>query len=285
VPAYSRVTTLHRDDDLSVVVYQCRGADPPGPPPEEFCAESQIVFVRAGCFLRSSPAGRTLADATQAVLFQRGVAYRVQHPHAGGDECVAVSVSEADRLAWMESWGAATTRGADSPMPWESALVTSSVARGLYHLVADLKRGLDRFDCHARVLDLLAATRPLAARSLGDADRWRRHRDVAEAVRLLLLRRLGDPLRLSDIAASFGTTPFALCRLFVRSVGLPLHRYRRRLRLRAALHRLAGGEEDITRLALDLGFADHSHFTNAFRTEFAVAPSAFRSLVRPRSPR
>jgi len=283
VPAYSRVTTLHRDDELSVVVYTCRGADPPGPAPEELCAENQIVFVRAGCFLRSSPGGRTLADTTQAVLFQRGVPYRVHHPHAGGDECVAVSVPEADRLAWMESWGASTTKGADSPMPAESALVASPVARGLYHLVADLRRGLDRFDCHARVADLLAGTRPLAARPRDGADRSRRHRDVAEAVRLLLLRRLGDSLRLSDIAASFGTTPFALCRMFVRSVGMPLHRYRRRLRLRAALHRLAGGEGDITRLALDLGFSDHSHFTNAFRAEFAVVPSAFRSLVRPPS--
>ena len=279
VPTYSQVATLHRDAGLSLVVYTCRGADPPGLPAEEFCAQSQIVFVRSGCFVRSSPGGRTLADASQAVFFQRGVSYRVHHPHAGGDECVALSISDADRLAWMESWGASTTRGPDSPMPWESGLVASPAARALYYLVADLRRGLDRFECHARVMHLLGGIRPLASRTRARPTRAQRHLELAEAVRMLVLRRLGDPLRLADIASSFGTTPFALCRMFVRSVGLPLHRYRRRLRLREALRRLADGERDITRLALDLGFSDHSHFTNAFGAEFAVPPSAFRSAV------
>jgi AraC-like DNA-binding protein len=279
VPTYSQVATLHREAGLSLVAYTCRGADPPGRPAEEFCAESQIVFVRAGCFVRSSPSGRTLADASQAVFFQRGLSYRVHHPHAGGDECVALSIPDADRLAWMESWGASTARGSDSPMPWESGLVASPSARALYYLVADLQRGLDRFECHARVMHLLDGIQPIASRTGARPAGPRQHLDVVEGVRMVLLQRLGDPLRLPDIARSFGTTPFALCRMFVRSVGLPLHRYRRRLRLREALRRLADGERDITRLALDLGFSDHSHFTNAFGAEFAVPPSAFRSAV------
>ena len=76
-----------------------------------------------------------------------------------------------------------------------------------------------------------------------------------------------------------------MCRLFRRHAGLPLHRYRRRLRLREALRRLADGERDLTGLALDLGFSEHSHFTNAFRAEFSVPPSGFRSLVSARGPR
>ena len=32
-------------------------------------------------------------------------------------------------------------------------------------------------------------------------------------------------------------------------------------------------------LALDLGFSDHSHFTNAFREEFGAPPSAFRRVL------
>ena len=57
---------------------------------------------------------------------------------------------------------------------------------------------------------------------------------------------------------------------------MPLHRYLTRLRLRAALERLAGGANDLTALALDLGFSSHSHFADAFRREFGRTPSAVR---------
>jgi AraC family transcriptional regulator len=282
MPAYSQVSVLRRDGGLAIAVYTCRGADPPGPAPEELCSEHQVVFIRHGSFVRCSPQGRALADANHALFFQKGVPYRVQHPHPGGDECVTISVPDADRLAWMEALGASTAKGTESSVPWEAGLVSSSAARRLYALVADLQAG-DGHDWQAHALDLLAGIRPVARAPRARPRRDRITRadvDVVEAVRMVLLRRLGEPLRLADIAASSGMTPFALCRIFARVAGLPLHRYRRRLRLREALSRLAGGERDITGLALDLGFSDHSHLTNAFRGEFGLPPSAFRALLR-----
>ena len=44
----------------------------------------------------------------------------------------------------------------------------------------------------------------------------------------------------------------------------------------AALERLAVGADDLTTLALELGFSSHSHFTDAFRREFGRPPSAAR---------
>jgi AraC-like DNA-binding protein len=55
-----------------------------------------------------------------------------------------------------------------------------------------------------------------------------------------------------------------------------------RLRLALALERLAGDATDATeattlsRLALDLGFASHSHFTFTFRRVLGASPSDFR---------
>jgi AraC-like DNA-binding protein len=71
-------------------------------------------------------------------------------------------------------------------------------------------------------------------------------------------------------------SPFHLARVFHERAGVPVHRYLTRLRLRAALDRLMGGADDLTALALDLGFSSHSHFTDAFRTEFGRPPSAVR---------
>jgi len=45
----------------------------------------------------------------------------------------------------------------------------------------------------------------------------------------------------------------------------------------------AGGEEDLTSLALDLGFSSHSHLTDAFRKEFGNPPSAMRKAMLSKS--
>jgi len=62
-------------------------------------------------------------------------------------------------------------------------------------------------------------------------------------------------------------------------VGVPIRRYVTRLRARVAAECLAQGARDLTALALDLGYADHSHFTNAFREEWGEPPSRFRAAL------
>jgi AraC-like DNA-binding protein len=59
-----------------------------------------------------------------------------------------------------------------------------------------------------------------------------------------------------------------------------MRRYLTRLRAALAADRLRAGDADLTRLALDLGFSDHSHFTHAFRDEWGLSPSALRALFR-----
>jgi AraC-like DNA-binding protein len=39
---------------------------------------------------------------------------------------------------------------------------------------------------------------------------------------------------------------------------------------------LRAGESEITRLAIDLSFSSHSHFTRAFTAAFGINPSAYR---------
>jgi len=57
------------------------------------------------------------------------------------------------------------------------------------------------------------------------------------------------------------------------------HRYRHRLRLRAALVRIADGETNLSELALDLGFSSHSHLTDAFRLAFGLSPAESRKAL------
>lgn len=81
---------------------------------------------------------------------------------------------------------------------------------------------------------------------------------------------------LTQIASDLGITPIHLTQTFKRSEGIPLYRYQTQLRLGRALARLPE-QEDITDLAFELGYSSHSHFTAAFRSEFGMTPSRYRS--------
>jgi AraC-like DNA-binding protein len=89
------------------------------------------------------------------------------------------------------------------------------------------------------------------------------------------------PHRIIDLAAVFGISPFHLAHVFRARVGVSVHQYLLRVRLDAALERLRRGEASLSRLAADLGFSSHSHFTAVFRKHFGIAPAEWRATVAP----
>ncbi len=92
---------------------------------------------------------------------------------------------------------------------------------------------------------------------------------------------LARPIRLADVAQAVGASPAYLTDTFRRVEGIPLHGYLTQLRLARALVELRQAD-DLTRLALDLGFSSHSHFTATFRRAFGCTPSQFRGSGRRR---
>ena len=101
----------------------------------------------------------------------------------------------------------------------------------------------------------------------------------AEAFEVLIARRFKDNLTLSDIAREVQSSVFHLARTFKARTGFSLHTYRNQLRLRSALEQLREPGTDLTGIALDLGFSSHSHFTECFRRNFGMTPSAVRETL------
>ncbi|MGL4573508.1 MAG: helix-turn-helix transcriptional regulator [Burkholderiaceae bacterium] len=81
---------------------------------------------------------------------------------------------------------------------------------------------------------------------------------------------------LAQIAGAAHCSAFHLARLFVCETGQTIHRYRTQLRMLKALACLQQGQRDIAALALDLGYANHSHFSAVFGRWFGVAPHQMR---------
>jgi AraC family transcriptional regulator len=74
-------------------------------------------------------------------------------------------------------------------------------------------------------------------------------------------------------------SPFHLAHLFRDDTGLSVHQYLLRLRMALALRRLGDDETSLSRLALDLGFSSHSHFTACFRRQFNASPAEIRATI------
>jgi AraC-like DNA-binding protein len=84
---------------------------------------------------------------------------------------------------------------------------------------------------------------------------------------------LGEPWALADIAAQVNVSPYHLARVFKAGTGSTLHGYREGLRLRAAADRAMSGHR-LADVAVELGFAHHSHLTARFHRRFGIVPSA-----------
>ena len=111
------------------------------------------------------------------------------------------------------------------------------------------------------------------------AKKDRVHARLADEVKSVLASTYRQPLQLGELARRVGVSRYHLCRVFHDQTGLTLTRWMHRLRLNEALERVATGERDLSRLALDLGYSSHSHFTQAFRQAFGTAPSTFRQTA------
>ncbi len=83
-------------------------------------------------------------------------------------------------------------------------------------------------------------------------------------------------ITLSDIARAASISPFHLARQFKSATGATLHQSHLRLRVAKAIAHLDGGERNLTRLALDLGFASHAHFSSVFRAIAGCTPTSYR---------
>ena len=284
------IHVLHTSAALTVVDFTC-GCGPRHAAPEEASTTTDFAFVRRGSFLKESE-GRSLWVDPHRVLFHNtGEVGRVRHLVDGGDRCTIFRLSDDLTREVVALHDAAGADRLTRPFTRPDAPADSRTYLLHHLLVAELEQGPgEPLRIQERTLDLLDAALCAAQGSAlrprpRDAATQRRHRDLAQGAAELLSRNLSDPPDLEQMGQALDSSPFHLHRVFRASTGLPIHRYLLSLRLRTALERLVGGARDLTALALDLGFSDHSHFTNAFRREFGCSPSTVRRLPWPTSAR
>jgi AraC family transcriptional regulator len=235
-----------------------------------------LALPTAGVFaLHSGPRRHLVATPNHAVFIAAGRPYRVSFPGCIGDECLVVRLT-AEGLARllpeaMSGEGfAAETLFARAVLPPSAIL-----ARGI--LGQRLLRGdADPLQVEELGIGLLASALG-SVRPLRGVDARSAHVErVKEAISAEPARRW----TLAELAQVAGVSAYHLAHVFNREVGTSVYRYATRSRLAQALGAVLDSDADLTSIALDAGFASHSHFTARFRAFFGMTPDALRRSAR-----
>jgi AraC-like DNA-binding protein len=263
-------------DHVGVTIEDVACCHPRGEGEDELAPGHAVVFVRRGCFVHRAGGAQRLLDPSSFFFVNLGQEQRFDHPYDGGDDCTAVFLSP-ELVASV--WGGEPSLPAD--------VLHSSPGLDLQQrLLLAAARNRDEREVVAERAILLAAR----ALEVSDPPRVRSGRPATERARSRLVEQarealVADPrLTLPALARELAVSPHHLSRLFAAGTGHSVSRYRRRLRVRAALACLADGERDLARLAADLDFADHSHLCRAVREETGSTPSGLRAVLAERAP-
>jgi AraC-like DNA-binding protein len=209
--------------------------------------------------------------------------HRVRHPCGDGDHCLVLELgarAAADCLGGLR-------RHRDVALPLSPqlqmavAMFAAAVRREPHESVVE-QAALGLIDAIASGAAGARSTEG-AARGEGCAASPGAARRLALAAIELIHRDLAVNRSVAELAEEIGCSPFHLMHAFRAGVGDTVRAYRVRARLGVALHRLAEGCDDLTALAMEVGFASHSHLTDTFVRELGLPPSQLRArLQEPR---
>jgi AraC family transcriptional regulator len=242
--------------------------------PQGFSPDFQVCFPYRGLFVWHVGHDDVVGDANQVLFVSGGEDFRVSHPARGdyGELIVTPSLELLSELTHVRE-------GRLSSHPLFLGRHRSAKAT-LQNLRARFLRCVrqDSRDALAAegLIDLLRGAfepDPSHTQRVGATTR------LVERTRIFLEGNACRVMRLTDVARAVGASPAYLTDVFRRVEGIPVHKYLVQLRLARALVELPHSE-DITQLALGLGFSSHSHFAAVFRRTFECTPSAFRELTR-----
>lgn len=218
-----------------------------------------VVLPRRGRFRRLASGVAADVDPAVGYLSVPGEEERFSHP-AGGDLCTWLSLSPA---TWQLLAGGARSGALYVDARLDLAhrrLLTAddvdyALAEELLHLLA------------------IALRRPAAGAGGVVAGAAREAIDTGHPAAASLL----------GLAELLGVSPYRLSRAFSRDFGISLTRYRNRVRVGKVLDSLEAGEESLSALAADLGFADQAHLCRTVREHLGHTPTALRRLLSSRA--
>jgi AraC-like DNA-binding protein len=244
---------------------------------EDFCAHFQVCLPYRGLFVWKVGGQDVVGDSNQIVYVRAGESYRMCSPLPDGYAELIIT-PELDTLSDIVQTNG--QRLTDHPLftrrSWRAQSPLQSFRARFQHWASE-RVNRDELAAEELVLALLRSA--LQQDGCQAASNGTRTARLVRRAKEFLEAHLSTRILLTDVARAAGASPAYLTDLFTRTEGVPLHQYLTQLRLARALVELRHAD-DLTGLALGVGFSSHSHFTFAFRRAFGCTPSQFRELAR-----
>jgi AraC-like DNA-binding protein len=238
--------------------------------------EPHVIFPRTPVTIRQLARDPVVCDRNQVVFYNPGQRFFRTLRSRTGDHCYYVELSPQLMLHLAGGMGI---------FPFAFGPCNASVFL-LQRLAVRHLREPDPDECLAEDALTVAVERAIeSARSFHALQTRQReatraaHREIVDQTKQLLVARFRERLTMSEIAASLAVSRFQLSRIFRECTGFSLLGYRNQLRVRAALDRLSDPNARLSALAAELGYANPSHLTGAFRDAFGLLPSELRGPV------
>jgi AraC-like DNA-binding protein len=242
-----------------------------------------VVFPRTAVWIRHAGSRSFVADPRIVTIYNKGQEYRRLPVARDGDRSDWFAVSPELACTIARHIDPHTEDHPSRPYQAQWCPSDTDLYRRQRVLFCRLERGeMDRLEAEERIIRLVALVihrshKPSARHHTRRAEEA--HRDLAQRARAVLAKDPASPTDVTALAQRLDVSPFHLCRVFRNQTGLTLHRYRLDLRIRLAMEQLETGRSDLSRLAFELGFSSHSHFTAAFRNSVGRRPSDLRRLL------
>lgn len=240
-----------------------------------------VAFPRSTLWIHQDRGRRFVADPTIATIYNRGQVLKRAPIGTEGDvgEWLAVAEPVAREIVSVHDPAAAASA---APLQFTNAPISAQLYRRQRTLTRLVRRGQAdplRIDESVVTLfgEVIAAAYQARGREALASSGAPQRRVLVDRAREYLAATYRANLGVADIARACDTSVYHLCRVFRLHTGQTLHGYRRDLRLRVALGQVAKYRGDLARLAIDLGFFSHSHFTGSFGRQFGMSPASWDS--------
>ncbi len=269
--------------ELVDITRVCCRPNEPGCGAPEAANDHHVVVPHRGVFVKHVGKRRYVAHPAAVLFFTAGREYRVSHPFGNGDDCSSLRFAPQ---VLQEALDSAYGGGVHESAPFDA--IGTAVAPPAAELLAArrlpmlTKSGASTLEIEETALSLLRDALRAGRKSALGAHRARRvdtemrTRRWAEEVELHLAANPGRRWTLAALGREVGCSSYHLARRFRAVSGKSIHRSLMAIRLAIAAERALDGEDDLSALAQELGFASHAHLTTAFRAAYGLPPSALR---------
>lgn len=244
---------------------------------DEKCSHTtQISFPYRGAHVQQIGAKQYVADPNHMVMIEKNEPYRLSDSTVGKHAMLTMAINpEALSTVLPSEYSASLQQPGRDRWGVRTDPHTQLMAVQLRQRL--IRRSIGKQEGEIATLHLVRRALKQSIASAGPASKGR-PAELADQVKMHLSVDPWRRWRLAEMAEKVCVTKEYLTDTFHRVEGVPFYRYHLRLRLAFALTMLTNCD-DLTTLAIELGFSSHSHFSSAFKKMFGQTPSAFKKSI------